>query len=94
MGLVIPGPGQGPGQGISHVTPHNTRYKLHHAGLGSITSSSIPQSPKRVILAAAARESVDFTLPGRRPPIGHLHPITQTIEEICAIFSSMGFQRN
>jgi len=34
---------------------------------------------------------LDITLPGRRPPRGHLHPITQTSEQICAIFSSMGF---
>jgi phenylalanyl-tRNA synthetase alpha chain len=44
------------------------------------------------ITAAAAKEIVDVTLPGRRPPIGHLHPITQTVNEICDIFSSMGFQ--
>jgi phenylalanyl-tRNA synthetase alpha chain len=44
------------------------------------------------ILSTAAKEAVDITLPGRRPPVGHLHPITQTIEEICDIFSSMGFQ--
>jgi phenylalanyl-tRNA synthetase alpha chain len=44
------------------------------------------------ILAAAVKESVDITLPGRRPPTGHLHPITQTVMEICDIFSSMGFQ--
>jgi len=34
---------------------------------------------------------LDITLPGRRPPRGHLHPITQTTAEICAIFSRMGF---
>ncbi len=45
-----------------------------------------------LLLAAGAKETVDITLPGRRPPIGHIHPITQTIEEICSIFSSMGFQ--
>jgi phenylalanyl-tRNA synthetase alpha chain len=44
------------------------------------------------VLAAEAKEAVDITLPGRRPPIGHLHPITQTIQEICDIFTSMGFQ--
>jgi phenylalanyl-tRNA synthetase alpha chain len=44
------------------------------------------------ILNAAAKESLDVTLPGRRPPVGHIHPITRTIEEICTIFSSMGFQ--
>jgi phenylalanyl-tRNA synthetase alpha chain len=44
------------------------------------------------ILASAVQETLDITLPGRRPPIGHLHPITQTIREICDIFNSMGFQ--
>ncbi len=44
------------------------------------------------LLAASLKETVDVTLPGRRQPIGHLHPITQTIEEICDIFNSMGFQ--
>jgi phenylalanyl-tRNA synthetase alpha chain len=44
------------------------------------------------IMAAAAKESLDVTLPGRHLPIGHLHPITQTIHEICSIFNSMGFQ--
>jgi len=44
------------------------------------------------ILAASAKESIDVTLPGRRPPTGHLHPITQTIYEMCDIFKSMGFQ--
>jgi phenylalanyl-tRNA synthetase alpha chain len=47
---------------------------------------------ENALLAVVAREAIDITLPGRRPPIGHLHPITQTIEEICDIFSSMGFQ--
>jgi len=34
---------------------------------------------------------VDVTLPGREPAIGHLHVITQTINEICEIFGRMGF---
>jgi phenylalanyl-tRNA synthetase alpha chain len=34
----------------------------------------------------------DITLPGRPWPVGRLHPITQTIQEISAIFNSMGFQ--
>jgi len=44
------------------------------------------------VLAEAAKQTVDITLPGRRPPLGHQHPITQTIQEICSIFGSMGFQ--
>ena len=34
---------------------------------------------------------VDVTLPGRQPEVGHLHVITQTINEICEIFTRMGF---
>ncbi|MBI4180680.1 MAG: phenylalanine--tRNA ligase subunit alpha [Chloroflexi bacterium] len=37
-------------------------------------------------------EQLDITLPGRPWPIGRLHPITQTIHEICQIFVAMGFQ--
>ena len=34
----------------------------------------------------------DVSLPGRPYPVGHLHPITQTINEVCDIFVSLGFQ--
>lgn len=37
------------------------------------------------------REPIDVTLPGRRRPVGTLHPLTQTINEIKQIFSRMGF---
>jgi len=37
-------------------------------------------------------EQIDITLPGRSFPQGRLHPITQTLYEICDIFVSMGFQ--
>jgi len=40
----------------------------------------------------AQRESIDISLPGRPYPAGRRHPITQTIDEICDIFISMGFQ--
>ena len=40
---------------------------------------------------AEEEKVLDITLPGRRPPRGHLHPITRTNGEICAIFSRLGF---
>jgi phenylalanyl-tRNA synthetase alpha chain len=43
-------------------------------------------------LATTGEEQIDITLPGRPYPAGRLHPITQTITEICDIFVSMGFQ--
>ncbi len=36
-------------------------------------------------------EIPDLTLPGRALPVGTLHPITQTLNDIAAIFTSMGF---
>ena len=44
------------------------------------------------LAASARRQSIDITLPGIPFPVGHLHPITQTLYEICDIFVSMGFQ--
>lgn len=38
------------------------------------------------------RERLDVTLPGRRPHFGRLHPSTQTLRRIYAIFAEMGFQ--
>jgi phenylalanyl-tRNA synthetase alpha chain len=35
---------------------------------------------------------IDVTLPGRRIPTGGLHPATQTLREIYAIWAEMGFQ--
>jgi phenylalanyl-tRNA synthetase alpha chain len=38
-----------------------------------------------------ARESVDITLPGRRPRLGHRHPITLVRERLEDIFVSLGY---
>ena len=38
------------------------------------------------------QEQADITLPGRPSQAGYLHVITQTLREIYAIFSAMGFQ--
>jgi len=39
-----------------------------------------------------ALDSVDVTLPGRKPPAGRLHPSTITLRRIYGIFAKMGFQ--
>ena len=38
-----------------------------------------------------ASEKIDVTLPGRRVPLGHLHPLTLTLNRIKDIFLDMGF---
>jgi phenylalanyl-tRNA synthetase alpha chain len=42
--------------------------------------------------ARAGAPGVDVTLPGRRSPLGRLHPLTRTMEEICDIFLHLGFE--
>lgn len=39
------------------------------------------------------REKIDVTNPGIKPPLGHLHLVTQAIDEITDIFEKIGFER-
>jgi len=36
---------------------------------------------------------IDLSIPGNKPLVGHLHPISQAIEEISRIFEKIGFTR-
>ena len=38
-------------------------------------------------------EWIDVTAPGVRPPVGHIHIVTQAINEITEIFNKLGFTR-
>ena len=40
---------------------------------------------------AGSREPFDRTLPGPRPRLGHLHPLSQTIDELKDIMGRLGF---
>jgi phenylalanyl-tRNA synthetase alpha chain len=40
---------------------------------------------------ATRHQAVDLTLPGRRPPVGSLHPLTQTLLDIRRVFERFGF---
>jgi phenylalanyl-tRNA synthetase alpha chain len=41
--------------------------------------------------AALPKEPTDFTLPGRRPILGKLHPLTQVTDDIVRSFRKIGF---
>ena len=43
------------------------------------------------LLQALEEERIDVTLPGRRMPVGHMHPISRTIWEMTQVFTKMGF---
>ena len=46
---------------------------------------------KQELDARLSNETIDITLPTRDEKKGHIHPISQTIDEIVRIFGSMGF---
>lgn len=49
---------------------------------------------KQRLLSSGSPESLaslDISLPGIAQELGHMHPLTQVINEICAIFGKMGF---
>ena len=55
-------------------------------------TSLVREAAARLEQAKASSPAVfDSTLPGRRPPLGHIHPLSQTTEEICDIFRALGF---
>jgi phenylalanyl-tRNA synthetase alpha chain len=41
--------------------------------------------------AARLKEALDVSLPGRRPTLGHRHPLHQIMSEIAGIFLGLGF---
>ena len=47
----------------------------------------------RALIAHAEGQDFDITVPGITPPFGHLHLVTQAIQEISEIFSRIGFIR-
>ncbi len=59
----------------------------------SAIEAAFESAETRLKSGAAAKSGprVDVTLPGRRPRWGHLHPITQTIEDLKEIMGRLGF---
>ena len=58
--------------------------------------TAFAERSQQVLQAEMARkltsEKLDVSLPGRRLPLGKIHPVTQSLNEICAIFTELGFQ--
>lgn len=44
-------------------------------------------------LEPTKKTGIDLTLPGLKPQVGHLHPVSQAMEEITRIFEKIGFNR-
>jgi phenylalanyl-tRNA synthetase alpha chain len=59
--------------------------------LEAVLEELVAAAREREQREARARERLDLTLPGRRPPRGALHPLTRVHDEIVAIFAGLGF---
>ena len=55
----------------------------------TVVKTTVTKAGKHILKLAA--ETVDITLPGRKPREGHLHPVTLTLREMKKIFMRMGF---
>jgi phenylalanyl-tRNA synthetase alpha chain len=59
--------------------------------LESAYETALAQQEKRALERSLA-EVLDVTLPGRPVPRGRLHPSTQTLRRVYAVFANLGFQ--
>ena len=55
------------------------------------SENSIDTLKQRLNSIGIDEDFFDYTLPGKLPRLGRLHPVTQTMNEICSIFREMGF---
>src|SRR6476659_10309824 len=65
--------------------------QVTEAGVVSQIEAASQSLSRFIELQRTARESIDVTLPGRRPRPGHRHPITLLRERLDDIFVSLGY---
>ncbi|OGV96438.1 phenylalanine--tRNA ligase subunit alpha [Microgenomates group bacterium RBG_16_45_19] len=61
--------------------------------INQLKTKLIASTPQSSTINHQPSAWLDLTAPGDKPPIGHLHPITQAIFKIQKIFESIGFTR-
>jgi len=61
--------------------------------LNQIKRTLTEKMSSSVSLSSVSSKAIDFSLPGNKPKVGHLHPITQAINQISRIFERIGFIR-
>ncbi len=54
--------------------------------------NALSSHKERELARSLSSDALDVTLPGRPAPRGRLHPATQTLRRIYAIFADLGFQ--
>lgn len=64
--------------------------EVKHAIEGAILQKAEGLKQKKTV---ELKQKIDVSEPGVKPTLGHLHPITQAIDEITSIFQKIGFSR-
>ncbi len=65
--------------------------KAVNAAKTELETALIARREELELAAALPKEPTDFTLPGRRRPLGKLHPLTQVTDDIVRAFRKIGF---
>jgi phenylalanyl-tRNA synthetase alpha chain len=65
--------------------------KLINAAKLELEAALASRREELELKAALPKEPTDFTLPGRRRPLGKLHPLTQVTDDIVRAFRKIGF---
>jgi phenylalanyl-tRNA synthetase alpha chain len=68
-----------------------TAGKTINAAKTEIEDALVKRKADLELQASLPKEPTDFTLPGRRRPLGKLHPLTQVTEDIVRSFRKIGF---
>ena len=83
-------------KGIGHLQPEDRRSAGQQLNVLKNTIADAIDARKEVLEAEVldaglAADRIDVTLPQRPASAGRIHPISQTIDEMVAIFCEMGF---
>lgn len=62
------------------------------ASLETAIESQSAVLSQKALEAKLTAEAVDVTIPGRKPPMGHKHPMYSVLDEMKEIFLNMGFE--
>src|SRR5436190_9566122 len=65
--------------------------KLINAAKTELESALAALRERLELQASLPQEPTDFTLPGRRRAVGHLHPLTRVTDDIVRAFRKIGF---
>ncbi len=80
--------------GVSEIAPEERKaYGQAVNDLKGLAESRIEEARARSVASEAGESGgLDLTLPGRKQPVGSVHPISQTLTAIKEVFRHFGFE--